>query len=350
MPGRDLKRARHLLRRHRFREVIRLLEPQVFGYRQSPLYYKTLGLACLYGGDWGGAGSYLERARTLSPEDGSVLVGLAAVAIRQRRTDAALRLLLEALEQNPRDRRAKRGLELVRRTGPDVEVWERRGFRRMLPALPRRVARWFVVAAVSACLVAGGFGVYEYLRNMRPARVEGLDLPQMPLSVVAGDALFQLSESEVRRTFEKARRLFDSYRDNLACVEVNRLLLSNADQAVKERVLVIKEHLEEPDLSSFQDNFSYGAVSAVPGLYDGCFVRWTGRAAGVRVGAQWIEFEFLVGYEKGQELEGVVVARVPFATDIRSGNNVEVLARVVSTSGSDFLLEVTSLRRIVVPR
>lgn len=63
----DLEKAHSLLQRRKFSYVISLLEsgnnPEI--YRESFDYFLTGGLACLYLGDTGSAGTYFQRARRI---------------------------------------------------------------------------------------------------------------------------------------------------------------------------------------------------------------------------------------------------------------------------------------------
>ena len=101
MAARNLGDARRLFRARRFPEVIRLLEPEVFRFRESADYFLMLGTACLHTGDLGGAASYLGRARQIKPGSVTALLGMAAVHFKKAETEPALKLWLEALDATP---------------------------------------------------------------------------------------------------------------------------------------------------------------------------------------------------------------------------------------------------------
>src|SRR6056297_3739474 len=94
-----LSRAERLLRARKFSQVISLLESQVFLYRDNVTFYRLLGTACLYTGDYGGAYSYLQRAQQIKSGDSRVELGLAAVHLRRREIPAALGLWLSVLDR-----------------------------------------------------------------------------------------------------------------------------------------------------------------------------------------------------------------------------------------------------------
>jgi hypothetical protein len=343
-----LTRASKLMRARRFRQVIRLLEPEVFRYRQSFEYFYLLGVATLYAGDAAGAASYLERARALE-ERQEVLVGLAAIEMRRGRKEDCLKSWLEIVDRWPRNRQARRGLKLLRRGGEPGELSaDKRLMRSLYPPLPVRVGP---ALATVAALLAAAVAVAAALRYLpAPARrdVPDLALPSTPLvSGSTAGAAYVMGEGEIRRTFERARRLLLAYRDNEAGVELNRLLLSNADSAVKERARMLKTYVRVPDFANLGRVWSWQEVAAEPGLYDGCYVLWRGRIANLRPDAPGAKFDFLAGYERGTELLGIVPASIGFAADLASGDNLEVIARLLVGPGNALRLEVTSLREIV---
>ena len=168
MPARNLGDARRLFRARRFPEVIRLLEPEVFRYRESADYFLMLGTACLHSGDLGGATSYLGRARQLKPGSVTALLGLAAVHFKRAETDQALKLWLEALEEDPRNPVALRGMNLLRRGMSRDEVQEYVDSGRLPQLYPRLPGRplWPILLAVAlggAALIFGGsiLGLFE---------------------------------------------------------------------------------------------------------------------------------------------------------------------------------------------
>jgi hypothetical protein len=344
----ELARASRLLRARRFRQVIRLLEPEVFRYRQSHRYFYVLGLASLYAGDIGAAASYLERARGLGDTE-HVLVGLAAVQLRRSQKDACLKTWLEVIERWPRNRQARRGLSLLRRGTELGDLAVREALLRSLyPPLPARVAPVLgSVALAAALIVAGGLAARALSTPRRPG-LPDLTLPSTALVGPApADALYVLSEREIRAGFDRAKRHLLAYRDNEACVELNRLLLSNAGPPVKDRARMLKAYVRGPDFTRIGRNYEWREVMAEPRLYDGCFVVWRGRVANHRADAAGARFDFLVGYESGTELLGIVPASVTFPSDLSSGRNLEVIGRLNVEAPRTLRLEITSLREIL---
>jgi hypothetical protein len=355
--SKTLSRAERLLRSRKFSQVISLLESQVFLYRDNFTFYRLLGTACLYVGDYGGAYSYLQRAEQIKAGDSRVELGLAAVHLRRREIPQALSLWLSVLDREPNNQPARRGLALVRRTDDTSEfvtMAESGRLARFYPRIGFRLPAWIPLAAVLALAVAAAVlllpePISRLIDRSRVER-EGVgtiarsELPD-DLTDFAGEFRYVYTDSEIVELVERVGELFNDFRDNLARREANRILLSNASPLVKERIRLVSGYFRTPTFVDFRDNFSYDEVAAQPWLYEGCHVRWRGQTSNIDVGGDAIRFTLLVGYESERVLEGTVPVSVPFTADIQPGA-VELIGRVESTGG-DIRLVATSIRRIM---
>lgn len=355
MAARNLADARRLFRARRFPEVIRLLEPEVFRFRESADYFLMLGTACLHTGDLGGAASYLGRARQLKPGSVTALLGLAAVHFKKAETEPALKLWLEALDEDPRNPVALRGMNLLRRgmSREEVQAFVDAGrLPQLYPRLPGR-SRWLPLLAIGLCAAVIVATVVFALPRVFPREaarpgVSGIYLPSGGAMRVdtGATAVFTLTEREVEQTFDRAKDYLLAWRDNPACVQINRLLLSNASTAVKERALALKSFLRPPNFATFRDPYPYREVAAQPRLYDGCHVSWKGKVANLVLADSSASFDLLVGYQSERELEGTVPVVLEFAADLEDGIGLEVLGRVAE-DGSGLRLVGVSLHRLV---
>jgi hypothetical protein len=344
MKGKSLGEARKLYRARKFPEVIRVLEPEVFRFRESFEYFCLLGFSCLHTGDVGGAFSYISRARHLDEDNVDVILGLAAIHLRKVETEDAIKLWLRVLEIEPSNRIARRGLDLLRRGLPPdglQELIDSGKLKQLYPRLASRLRLGLVLAIPLAVLALGCLGYLGY-RVTRPAAsnrpgVTGIEIPSdLPRLIDSGsDFTFIFTEREVKQLFNKAKSELLGYRDNLAAVDVNRILLSNAAPAIKERARMLKGFVMQPTFDTLRDAFSYATVAAQPALYDGCAVSWRGKAANVKAGKTAMTFDLLVGYDQEKELEGIVGVTLPFAAQLENGANLDVLGEVIVQTASD---------------
>jgi len=358
MKGKDLAEARTLFRARKFPDVIRILEPEVFRYRENFEYFHLLGFACLHAGDLGGAFSYISRALQLKDDDISVKLGLAVIHFRRSENDKALKRWLEVIEAEPGNRIARRGLDLLRRgLTPDglQEMIDSGSLKQLFPPLPVRT-RWVgvvgIILGVLVVAAAGYLAVHTFQPSGSTERpgVSAIDIPpDVGRLVDSGtDSRYLLSEGEVRSEFKKAKNQLLAWRDNLAAVAINRILLSNAAAPVKERARMLKGFITPASFDTLRDGFSYAAVAAQPALYDGCSVRWKGKIANLQVGKTAITFDLLVGYDQEKELQGIVPVTLPFATDLGNGVALEVLGQVVG-AGTVPALTGIAVHRLATP-
>ena len=338
MKRKGLGEARRLFRARRFPDVIRLLEPEVFRYRESFEYFQMLGFSCLHAGDLGGAFSYISRAYQLKDDDPSVLLGLAAVHFRRAENESALKKWLEVVDSHPANPIARRGLELLRKgMAPDAlqEFIDSGKLKSLFPPLPRRVAvAPILIAGLSILVIAGLAWMVIRFGSPRGAQRPGVSVIEIPSNLssfidIGIDYPFVLTEKEVRRVFQKAKSELLGYRDNLAVVDINRILLSNAAPAVKERARMLKGFVTPATFDTVKDSYPYAAVTKQPSLYDGASVVWRGKVANLKVAKQALSFDLLVGYDQEKQLEGIVAVMVPFAAELSDGSAVEVLGQVV---------------------
>jgi hypothetical protein len=340
MPKSVLTRARQLFRRRRFSQVIRLLESQIFRYRNNAQFYALLGSACLHTGDFGGAESYLRRAEQLKEEDVTTQLGLAAIAFKRGQTEEALKKWLEVIDLDPGNRKARNALAALRK---DVN-WEGEvvnasaiKIRNLLPAVPPSPWAW-IAPLLLVCLIAVLAAGYVFLlpripprRQLRPGVAEIELTLEQPLAVQGADAesMLKLSENQITETFAVIKEHLLEYRDNLAIREINRLLRSNASVYVKEKARLMKTFVQDPDFSTVKDPFPYLEVRSDPSLYEDSYVVWRGKVANVSIGEDRITFDLLVGYEDETELLGLVPVTLGFAARVENGDGIEVLGRVL---------------------
>lgn len=337
MKGKGLGEARKLFRARKFPDVIRVLEPEVFRYRESVDYFSLLGLSCLHTGDLGGAFSYLSRARQLAPDNVSALLGIASINFRRHETEEAIKRWLEVLELEPGNKVARRGMDLLRKGLSQEKLQEyidAGKVKSLYPPLPARQRAGLVMMVVLGVLAVGAAG-YLGVRYFpqRAAERPGISSIEIPrdlsrLTDTGSGFTYMMTESDVRRAFNKAKSFLLAYRDNMATVEINRILLSNAALPVKERARMLKGFVTQPDFLTLKDSFPYATVSAEPALYDGCSVSWRGKIANLKIHKDSITFDLLVGYDKEKELEGIVPVLMSFAADLANGGGIEVLGQI----------------------
>ncbi len=355
MKGGTLNQASRLYQRRKYADVIRLLEPQVFRFRESFRFYYYLGLSCLHTGDFGGAFSYLSRAEDLKPDDPDTLNALAAIHLKRRETEESLRLWLKVLDTDPKNRLANRGLDLLKKKSDAETLYTLVETSSYLKYLPRPGALKRFLPLIIPCIILipalyfGGRYLYNTMIESSATSRPGSDIIDISeedlVTEYSGAYRYILTDKELSASFERMGKYFADRRDNLVMKEINYILGSNASTELKQKVRHLSSYLTEPTFTTIRDSFSYAEVSKDPYLYNRCYVVWKGRASNITRTDEEITFDFLVGYHENKVLEGVVPVELNFAAHIVQNTPVEILGRI-RTDGRNIMLTGISVHQL----
>jgi hypothetical protein len=277
-----------------------------------------------------------------------VLLGLAVYYLHRGDTGKAVDLYLDVLDLYPRNRIAKKGLQVLRKHGgtEGIQGWIDSGkARQLFPPIPKpSLSPVRLLVPVALCLLAlalaGGVAVKLGMFSLDGAVSERAGLSGVVLEPedrktpvqIGGTYRYILTRDQVLDLYETGRRLFAAYRDEAAKVSLNRLIESNASDPIKNKARLIISYMEVPGFDTLRDRFSYAEVSDDPLLYRDCHVIWQGMAANLREGEASTVFDFLVGYDTRSKLEGIVQVRFDASIALSLERPLEVLGRVIPVS------------------
>lgn len=360
--NKTLKKAYNLLRAGQYGKVVAFLEPKVPLFLENYHFYYILGISCMRNGDTGGADTYLKRAVQVKRNAVEPRLFLASLALRRKDTTEAVRLWLGILDIDSSCREAKRGLDRIRKIS-DSETLDRflnkGNFRKLTPKIRRRISPWFLAVPVLAALLLTLFVFRNDLMDWVPRK----DMPSREnLSYMFSDLkkevltdespqgfIFNLSEEQILTSLKSAQSYFDDYDDNRTQREINRILYSNASESAKQRARILEGYLKEPDFSAFVNIFEYADIAVDPYLYNNCFIRWKGRFSNLLMSEPGMSFDFLVGYDTAEVLDGIVPAYTDFQVRLDSSLPLEVLGQVEALDRNGIRIRVISLHNIVDP-
>lgn len=360
-----LEKAHSLLQRRKFSHVISLLEsgnnPEF--YRESFDYFLTAGIACLYLGDIGSAGAYFQRARHIRMTDTTLLCAQAVLFLRRGYVDRAISYYVDVLDYDPDNKLALDAMEFIRAHGTYEEICktiDSGEIERFYPPLGinpdviKRIAL-SVLAGVALAFLIFNFGNFSRsIRGIRlPVSGQRADLSSLFLSVdelgnarskdlSGGVYKYILTDSQIKKSYDLAMKHFQDYRENASQIEINRILNSNASDAIKAKANMISTYFKEAtfdSLADYNDNIEYADVAKEPELYLGCMVAWSGRVSNAVTEGTSYRCDLLVGYENMERVEGFVplffeVAPYPAIDGERP---VKVLAKIQVENGKILL-------------
>lgn len=351
----NLSQARVLYKSKKFSQVISILSPQIFLFRTNPEFYTILGISCLYTNDFGGAHSYLSRAVDLDKNNVNARLGLAVIALRRGNLTDALQFWLDVVAVQSENRQAKHGLELIKNAEGEEDsfrdldarmrklLYPSPGFT-IRPALP-----WIAAVIAAAGVILGAyFGIQALTREPVLTR-EGAELlsfaPDLPRLSAAGAFELIFTSAQLNQLLRDASLYFEQGEDNRVRHIMRRILLSNASLDIKAQIQLLEGSLRVPDFVNDFWSPAYQDVSSSPSEYETVYIKWTGKVSNLRTLSSAIVFDFLVGFETEQELLGIVQTRVPFAIQLSSGDNVELIGKL-QRNGANLGVEASALRRI----
>ncbi|MDR2601818.1 MAG: tetratricopeptide repeat protein [Spirochaetaceae bacterium] len=340
-----LNTAINLSHKKKYGQAAALLVQNIYNYRDNWIFYYTLSLASLYSGDAGAARNYVRTAYEIKGGEPQVLLLLAVLSLKRGDSGRAVNYYLKVLDADPKNPIALAGLKFIKKhSGGELTEWtESSKITRLYPRFHKKRKNPFspfIVILAALCLAGGGFMFYKkagFLNKPQTAR-EGflqsaLEAGEKKEAVEKGGGSWRyiLTEKEVVYLYEKARSLFNSRRDDAARVEINRILLSNAAEGVKNKAVILSAYLEQPDFASIKDKYSYSQIAKEPELFNGCSVLWKGMAANIETSQNKSAFDLLVGYDTRNKLEGIVRVVFEGAVEVNAETPLEVLGGVAAS-------------------
>lgn len=347
-----LAAAKKMMRRRQFDKAIMILQSRAEIYEDNFEYYLLFAVSCLYVGDTGTASAYFQKARRIRVTDTTLLLGQAALFLRRGDTDRALQYYLDVLDYEPGNKIARNAMEFIRTKGDYSTIckWVDTGdIEQFYPPLglnPYKIAG--VLVPIVACIL-GIFVAVQIAPVSRPEKGTRADLTSLVLSVderkniqetdlSSGSFAYILSSSQINESYEKSLVYFQNYRDNMAQIEINRILNSNASVAVKRKATLLMSYLEIPSFDTIKDVPAYSAVQKEPALYLDCWISWSGRISNVVASDSEFLCDLLVGYETMEKVDGIVPLKFAVPPKIENDRAVTVLAKIVSENGKLTLL------------
>ena len=342
-----LIRANSLARRRNYEGAVKILESEENRYYSSFTYYYLLGTCYLHSRVHGKALTNFRKARDIKMRDPQALLGLAALYLNHGDTDRAVDTYLEVLEIDDHNRLASKALAIIKKyPGPEnISRWIDSGrlhtlfppFPKM-PAsgkLPLRIAAIAVIVIAASAGIAAAGGAFSFLQKNARKTPVSLELARDDLNApmqLEGSFRYILTRDQINNLYNEARRLFTSYHDESARVNLNKILESNGPEPVKNKARLLLSYLETPGFDSLKDKFGYTQVMTEPVIYRDCYIIWRGIATNIDIQQTSTSFDFLVGYDTRRTVEGIVRVEFDFAIPVNPERPVEVLGQIVPVS------------------
>lgn len=340
--------AQNDMKRRKFATAIKRLKEKEDIYYNNLEYYLTLGIACLYVGDPGAASTYFQLARRITLTDTRLLLGQAAIFLRNGDTARALQYYLEIKELEPTNMVATRAMEFIRLRGDYDTIcrWVDTGrIEQFYPPIgmnPDKIAMIIIpiVTCILGCAVAFAFipknnvvsGPRADLSKLELSTDEKSDAREKDLSTQSYK--YVLSNKEITQSYNKALQEFQAHKDNAAQIEINRILNSNASVAIKKKANVLMGYFDYPDFDTISDVPSFSDVANNTVLYLDCWVDWGGKISNaVTYEDNSYTCDLLVGDDSLLHYDGTVTVYFDKTPIVDASQSVKILGKIVLVDG-----------------
>jgi len=348
-----LSKAARLAKKRDFDGALRTLKAEEDRYFGSFKFYYLYAVICLYAGSFGDALVNFRQARQIKMKEPNTMLGLAILYLNRADTVKAVDYYLDVQEIEPANKTAKKALSIIRKysDADSLSEWlTPQRMEKLYPPIPSPAITFRTVVTTiffAAVLLAVIFGILVKLRtvqspfknkNARPSVEFVLSGQERSAPVETGGSYrYILTRNQATDIYDRALSLFTSFRDEAAKINLNRLLESNASEALKNKSRLLINCMEVPGFDTFKrgDNVSFTDVKNEPVVYRDVYVIWSGMATNVEVTDDYTSFDFLVGYDTRKTLEGIVPVFFDKPVAVNSERPLEVLGKIMLKNSSD---------------
>lgn len=360
----DITLALLLLGRGDYSKVIRLLESKIPLYVENREFYSILAKAFFYTGDYSGSKLYFDRGQKINWHIESALY-LAVLGLKRRDFNSALRIWLDILDEDPNNRLAKKGLATLKKYSTMDELDYFIHSKKIDSLVPRKKIKLnfgtYISLIIVLVILISSFTLYKTglfndflssnntsLNDSNRVGTKDFNISNINLNVDPNkNSLYSFTGEQIEEYFSLASRLFQNGRDNRVKTYLNLIKYSNANEVIKQRAELLDSYLKEPDWSSYKDDITFSDVSSNNFQYEGCLVKWKGKLSNLSIIDKKIHFTFLVGYDSGKVLEGIVPVELNENIKIQENQPIEVLGRVILKDNSFYLEALTVMQYII---
>ncbi|WKC57714.1 tetratricopeptide repeat protein [Borrelia sp. P9F1] len=365
-PNKIISNSIYYYNSQRYSEVVKLLEKEIFLYKNYYFYHYILGMAYLRMGNLTNAQTYLKKAYTLNPTDPDIKQSIAILLVAQGKEDMAIRIWLKMIEENQDTKRSELSLETIRRNPIQGTLFlnKRNMYDKLFPEIKAKRGETLsgsikisaaVVGLVS--LVSAIFLFTDSKEVFTPQSISKSKNKKNINNITAyiddikinnkekiendeGQFVFILTETEIKNSFQKIKTHLKENKDNFARIEINKILNSNASESIKLKAKNLASFISRPDFITFNDYLDLKKIKKTPLIYSNAYVKWEGIVNNIEKRDSIVYFDFYVGYNKSA-LEGIITAKTTFDIDIDSKDSVEILGQIDYTKNKLTLNAIT---------
>ncbi|MBB6213230.1 tetratricopeptide repeat protein [Borreliella californiensis] len=351
-PNKIINKSIYYYNSKKYSQAIKLLEKEIFFYKNYYLYHYVLGMSYLRIGNLGNAQTYLKKAYTLNPSEPNIKQAIAILLVSQGKEEKAIQIWLKMIEENQEVDRSELSLEIIRKNPIKGSAFLKNNnlYEKLFPtikAMPdKNLTKLIIIIIMGGIIFISMLAIYfifyeqktttsanlkaEINKNLNniAAYIDDIKINNKEkIKNEEGQFILILTSDEIKNSFEKIKIYLKKGKDNFARVEINKILNSNASESIKLKAKNLASFISRPDFISFNEHLNLKDIKKDPSIYSNVYVKWEGVVNNIEKKDNIIQFDFYVGYNKNV-LSGIIPAKTTFDIDIDFKDHVEILGQI----------------------
>ncbi|AHH03093.1 Tetratricopeptide repeat family protein [Borrelia nietonii YOR] len=372
-PNKLINKSIRYYNSHKYSDVVKLLEKEIFFYKNYYFYHYILGMSYLRMGNLGNAQTYLKKAYTLNPTEPDVKQSIAILLAAQGKEDKAIQIWLKMIEENQEIKRSELSLETIRKNPIQGALFMNKNkiYAKLFPEIKVKTGQ-NLSKLIRILLTVAGFAfslisIFLFIHSKETTTLTPNDFKAKEKKAInniaayiddikinekekienhEGQFVFILTETEIKNSFQKIKTHLKKGKDNFARIEINKILNSNASESIKLKAKNLASFISRPDFITFDDYLVLKEIKKNPLIYSNIYVKWEGITNNIEKKDNITYFDFYVGYNKNT-LEGIITTKTTFDIDINFKDCVEILGQIDYNYNTNTLtLNAITIRKI----
>ncbi|HNZ27752.1 MAG TPA: hypothetical protein PLG34_07635 [Spirochaetota bacterium] len=269
---------------------------------------------------------------------------LAYMYARHNEKEKALLTWCKALDIDGSNKIAKKSLDYLKEKGRDINLSEDEYFEKILPGEPFYIPVRKIIVLIVLILVIGLAGYFsviggKYLYKIYKSKnidkrteLEKIFLqdfnPQILESPKNELNKYSYSEKEIKDKFDRIKNRILEDDAVSAQININQIKMSNASPAVKMKMDILQDFINEPDYALFKNVVAYNDFIKEPNLYENVYIIWSGRVINKSIYKDRIAFDIVIGDETTGTIDAIIPAVFDKAVIIENNENIHLFGKI----------------------
>ncbi|MCX8058017.1 MAG: hypothetical protein N3A58_01210 [Spirochaetes bacterium] len=304
-----------------------------------------------------------EKLDNLSTDKIYINLLLAFAYAKIENIEQAIEYWLDILKIDPKNKKAKNMLELLKRSKSNKYFSKMINFKNAVGYLPyskrleikyffqnKKIKKYFIIGGIFIAIFLIIISMYSYYFSVynifsKKDNLESINTNYLPLEKkIEKEKTYIIynNEKEIEKDFNYIKYYITIKNYNGVLYFVNKINNSNAKYITKEKAKKYLAFIEEP---SYYDNFTiptFDEITKSPYLYLNCFVKWKGIINNLDKSKN--NFKLLV-YEKSDiYIKGIINCYIDNSSFLFNNIKVEIFAKFISFDENSLNFDIKFIR------